>query len=206
MKPDIETKCDLTFTILVFVSLLIPALCYAQSSNNQPVGGPFTLKMADGMTVNDQIEPSGVEPIGTSNYILVANDKDDGNGLSLTVIETKTGKFIKLLENIQGNKKNPKWEAMAKDDDRYYYAIGSHAVDAGDSADKLANRSRLFRFRLKGEATGDPMAISMDLGVKEFEIKTSLVGLGIYDPIPKPSPDPKKIMAKIEGKIGRAHV
>lgn len=178
-------------------AVLFVVSAYAQTAT--PVATPFGLKMADGKTVDDMIEPSGVAAIGDSGYLLIASDKEktDKTGLSLYVVEAKTGKFIKLLENIQGNTKNPKWEALTKDADCYYYAIGSHAIDPGDSAEKLANRSRLFRFRLKGEAAGDPQAISMDLGVKEFDIKTSLTKFGIYDVIP--NTDPKKIMTKIEG-------
>jgi hypothetical protein len=175
--------------------VIIAALFAVNSYTQVPVGTPFLLqdRVSGGIVPNKMIEPSGVVAIGDSGFLLVANDKDDGNGLSLIVVEAKTGTIIKLLENIQGNKKNPKWEAMAKDSDCYYYAIGSHSVDLGDSAEKLATRSRLFRFRLKGEAASDPMAVSMDLGVKEFDIKTSLTKLGIYDA------DPAKNKSKIEG-------
>lgn len=203
MFKTIKKKIGQQVLLLAFAALACAGAGFSQASLVQPSGTPFTLKklVNDQLVTDELIEPSAVVPIGTGKYLIVANDKDDDNGNSLTIVETKTGKIVKLLENIQGNKKNPKWEAMAKDSDNFYYAIGSHSVDVGDNAAKLAVRSRIFRFKLKNENALDPMKFSIDTGtVTEFDIKQSLTKLGIYDANRNENDaDPDKKKAKIEG-------
>ncbi len=165
----------------------------------QPIGSPFYLKKADGKSIQDMIEPSAVEPIGKAgNHLLIADDKDDGTGKSLAIVETKTGTVIKLLDNFQNSTRNPKWEAMAKDGG-YFYVISSHGFDPGDNAAKLAARSRLIRFKLVNEAINNPaeFAVELNPAVIEFDIKESLEALGVYNPDPEKISLEKRV--KIEG-------
>lgn len=153
---------------------------------------PFSFKNSDNSD-DKKIEPSAVEFIN-DKYLLVADDENDEANNSLAVVEILTGKSIKRIQiPSDAVKKNPKWEAMAKDGDGFFYIIGSHAAKIEDGADKLKNRSHLFRFRLT-VLTGDPKKIEIDKeSVTELDIKDSLTKLNLYTE----TPTDKK--AKIEG-------
>ena len=140
-----------------------------------------------------EFEPSGVEPIGNGMYLLIANDKDNGDGLALKIVEASSGKVIKALsKNFQDSTKNPKWEALAKDSGGNYYVIGSHNSD--ETAAQTVTRSRLFRFRLTNECEKDPMKFAInETSIREMSITDSLSRLKIYDT------DPQKNGVKIEG-------
>ncbi|MFM9903017.1 MAG: hypothetical protein ACKVQJ_00430 [Pyrinomonadaceae bacterium] len=178
----------------------VTAVGAAQSFDIKPAGTPFPLKnigKKGELTPNKTIEPSAVEPIGDGKYLIVGDDKDNGVGQSLAVVETASGLVIKLLENIQGKAANPKWEAMAKDDEGNFYIMGSHNED---DAEKLVSKSRLFRFRLKNENETEPNNFKIDMdSVRELDIKESLKALGLY------SSDPAKNQTKIEGLAVRTN-
>lgn len=139
-----------------------------------------------------KFEPSGVEPIGSGRFLLVANDDDFADkGLALKIVDASNGKVIKTLsEDIAKSTRNPKWEALAKDAEGNYYVIGAH--NEAELGVKLAAKSRLFRFRLSSEWETDPMKFSIDMSsVRELRVKDSLATLKIYDP--------NKNQVKIEG-------
>lgn len=127
-------------------------------------------------------EPSAVEPIGNGKFLLVADDKDV-KGKSLKIVEAATGRVLKTLDRIQPVDKNPKWEAMAKDEQGNYYVIGSH--NHVDDEQKLALRSLMFSFRLENEMEPDGMNIAIDTKtIKPLNVKDSLTSLGLYNHIP----------------------
>ena len=69
--------------------------------------------------------------------------------------------------------------------------IGSHN---NSELPKRANRSRLFRFRLKNEAETDPLKFEIDTAwVRELDVKESLKSLNLYSATAADSP------VKIEG-------
>lgn len=183
-------RIKITFKIAaVFVALfLIAPNSGAQDFKMEKLGD--TLEFPDdrdesgAVIPNKKFEPSAIEAIGNGKYLLVANDKDNNDGLALKIVEAASGKVIKALsENIQNSKKNPKWEALAKDAEGNFYVIGSHN-DETDAA-KLATRSRLFRFRLSSEWEQDPMKFAIDMSsVRELNVKDSFTALKIYDAAP----------------------
>ncbi|MBX7170909.1 MAG: hypothetical protein K1X72_08125 [Pyrinomonadaceae bacterium] len=131
---------------------------------------------------DEKIEPSAVEPIGNGTFLLVADDKDI-DGKSLKVVEAKTGKVLKTLDKIQPTKKNPKWEAMAKDEAGNYFIIGSHFEET--DPEKLASRSLMFKFRLKDEMEQDGTKIEIDnASIKELDAKESLTSMGLHNQTP----------------------
>lgn len=137
-------------------------------------------------------EPSGVEAIGSGKYLLIADDKDleendKGTGLALKIVEASSGKVVKtLVETFAAEKRNPKWEALAKDTEGNYYVVGQHSEDRNASFEKLAAKSRLFRFRLSNEWETDPMNFAIDAAsVIELNIKDSFTkDLNIYNESP----------------------
>ncbi|HEV2915079.1 MAG TPA: hypothetical protein VGX92_17515 [Pyrinomonadaceae bacterium] len=137
------------------------------------------------------IEPSAVEPIGDGTLLLVADDENK----NLLVVEAATGAIKQELKLGKFDKK-PKWEAMARDPEGNYYVIGSHSIkreDAAepDAAQKLKDRSRLFRFRLSGGTDGKPLAID-DATVVEWNVTDALAAEGY-------SSDPARNSVKVEG-------
>lgn len=142
------------------------------------------------------IEPSAVEPIGDGKYLLVADDK----AAKLSIVETLSGKIIKLLAIPQFSVEKPKWEAMAYDGE-FFYLIGSHAVKLDDTIDKLtkqlAARSHLIRFKLKNLGDdGSKLEIESPL---ELDVTSSLGKLGLYNS------DPNTNKVKIEGLAVRTN-
>jgi hypothetical protein len=172
----------------------------AQDYKINQLAEPLTFKdrKAD-RTLTDSTtnEPSAVAVIGNGKYLLVADDKDDGAGNSLKIVEADSGIFIKLLKNIQDSPKNPKWEAITRDNDGNFYVIGSH--NNPEDVSKLAARSRLFRFHLVNEAETDPMKFEICTdSVRELDVKESLTSLNLYG-----SAAPRKV--KIEGLAARTN-
>jgi len=167
--------------ILVSIVFLVSEKTVAQELKVLATPAPVSLKNSDD-SENQTIEPSAVEPIGGGKFLLVADDKDDGNGNSLKIIETSTGKVLKTLTKIQSSDKNPKWEALAKDEQENYYVIGSHN---NADAQKLARRSLMFRFRLNNEMEQDAAKIEIDAAsVRELDVKESLTALQLYSTVP----------------------
>ena len=181
-----KIKYFFRISALILTIIFIVENAVAQDFKVKPETIPLTFKKKDATgVVSDikNIEPSAVETIGNGRYLLVADDKDDNTGRSLKIVEASSRIVIKLLENIQGEVRNPKWEAMAKDDEGNFYVIGSHS---GPDPDKLAARSRLFRFRLKNEVATDPNNFAIDLtSVRELDIKDSLTSLEFYGSVPE---------------------
>ena len=142
----------------------------------------FDLRDKDGK----HVEPSAVEPIN-ERFFLVACDKVG----DLFVVE-KNGKIAHTLK-LKGFKK-PKWEALGFDGE-YYYVVGSHAVKLDDTpeklSEKLAQRSRLLRFKLKN--TGGAAGKMEIAELLEMNVSESLAADGLYDA------DPFKNKVKIEG-------
>lgn len=178
--------------LLILVSFVFPVSerVFAQDLKVLPISEPLSLKNAD-ESENHLIEPSAAATIGNGKFLLVADDKDDGNGNSLKIIEVSTRKILNTLPKLQSSKKNPKWEALAKDETGNYYVIGSHN---NADAEKLAARSLVFRFRLKNEAEQDAknMEINPD-SIRKLDVTGSLTALQLY------SPNPSENTVKIEG-------
>jgi hypothetical protein len=151
---------------------------------------PIRFLSVDTGQENKKIEPSAVEPIGDGKLLLVADDENK----NLIVVETLTGRIKQQLKLSNFDKK-PKWEAMARDLEGAYYVIGSHSVKdpaEEDAQQKLKDRSRLFRFRLKSDgADGTPLTID-EASVVEWNIMDALAIEGY-------SSDPSKNKVKIEG-------
>jgi hypothetical protein len=110
----------------------------------------------------------------------------------LRIVSASDGALIKLFQ-IPGAPEKPKWEALTKDEEGFFYLIGSHAAKSKDDAAKLLARSRLYRFKLK--MSEDPSKIEIDASspIIEFDIKSSLKDLGIY------TDNPSGKNVKIEG-------
>jgi hypothetical protein len=178
--------------LLILVSFVfsVSERAFAQDLKILTTTEPLFLKNSDN-SENQTIEPSAASPIGNGKFLLVADDKDDGKGNSLKIIEVSTRKILKTLQKFQPSKKNPKWEALAKDETGNYYLIGSHN---NADAEKLAARSLMFRFRLKNEAEQDAEKIEIATdSVRELDVKESLTALQLY------SPNPPDNTVKIEG-------
>lgn len=97
------------------------------------------------------LEASGVEPIGDGSLALVAHDKS----APLVLAEIATGQIV--ADNVassvfpKGLTAGPKWEGMAQDRRGYIYVIGAHN---GKTPEERAQKSFLFRFKLKGDGAG----------------------------------------------------
>lgn len=127
-------------------------------------------------------EPSAVVPIGDGRFLLVADDKDI-KGRSLKIVDAASGKVLRTLDRFQPTDKNPKWEAMTKDDDGNYYVIGSH--NHASDLEKLASRSQMYRFRLLNELESDPSKINVDTKtVSELSVKEAFAEMKLYSKLP----------------------
>ena len=106
--------------------------------------------------VDGEIEASAVEPIGDGQLLLVAHDKAEG----LVVVESATGRRVgeplTCRQFPKGLKFGPKFEAMASDDLGNFYVIGSHS---GKTDQERSDHTQLFRFRIKGGTSAEPLAI-----------------------------------------------
>lgn len=174
MKKLETIKISALFALVI---LLFYTGVVAQNIRVKTTEKAFTLKDKD--SADDQtIEPSAVETIDKEGkYLLVADDKT----AELRVVAALDGKTIRELK--LDSPKKPKWEAMTKDAEGFFYIIGSHAAKDGDDAEKLSNRSHLYRFRLK--MNDDISKIEIDQSsIAEFDIKSSLKGLKLYADIP----------------------
>lgn len=139
----------------------------------------------------EHVEPSAVEPVN-ERFFLVADDQS----ADLHVVKNN-GKIARDLK--LGDFKKPKWEAMANDGE-YFYIIGSHSVKLDDPnkeklTKKLAQRSRLLRFKLK-KTSGK--AAEIEVGqVVEMNVAEAFKAAGFYNE------DPFKNNLKIEGMAAR---
>lgn len=189
MRKNQTIKISIIFaTVILFFNAIITA----KDIKFKPRGKAFTLK--DKNNADDQlIEPSAVETIDKDGkYLLVADDKT----AELRVISASDGKLLREPLKLDSPKK-PKWEAMTKDEEGFFYLIGSHAAKNDDDKEKLLDRSHLYRFRLI--MNDDPSKIELDgSSLTEFDIKSSLKDLGIY------TEQPSEKNVKIEGLALRA--
>lgn len=154
----------------------------AQKIEFKPTGTPFTFKLLDGKD-DQSVEPSAVETIDKDGkYLLVLDDKsEDESPQNLRIINLKGELLARFVVPDAPDK--PKWEAITKDGDGFFYLIGSHAAKDADTAKKLAKRSRIFRFKMT--MNDDPSKIVVDAATKsEFDIKSSLKDLKIYTDAP----------------------
>ena len=172
-------------------ALFLTPLSRAQEVHIESIQTPIRFLSVDTKQEDTKIEPSAVEPIGDGKLLLVADDENK----SLIVVEALTGQITQQLKLSSFDKK-PKWEAMARDLEEAYYVIGSHSVKdpmEEDAQQKLKDRSRLFRFRLKGGgADGAPLTIDDEAPVVEWNIMDALAIEGYNS-------DPAKNKVKIEG-------
>lgn len=169
--------------ILICIVFLVSEKTNAQELKVLTSPTLFTFINSDD-SENKTIEPSAVVPIGDGRFLLVADDKDDGAGNSLKIVEAATGKILKVITKtrLQPLPKEPKWEALAKDDEGNYYVVGSHN---NAEAPKLATRSLMFRFRLVNEAEQDARKIEIDeTSKRELDVKESLTTLELYSSVP----------------------
>jgi hypothetical protein len=170
--------------------LFLAPVSRAQEVHIESVQPPIRFLSLNTKQEDTKIEPSAVEPIGDGKLLLVADDENK----SLIVVEALTGQITQQLKLSNFDKK-PKWEAMARDFEGAYYVIGSHSVKdptEEDAQQKLKDRSRLFRFRLKGGgADGAPLTID-EVSLVEWNIMDALAIEGY-------SSDPSKNKVKIEG-------
>ena len=153
---------------------------------SQPI--PFTTAGADAATAVDGVlEASAVEPIGDGKHLLVAHDKKPG----LYVVETATGRVVtdSLACPVfpQGDKADPKWEGIAKDDQGWFYVAGTHS---GKDAEQRAQRAHIVRFRFKESSPGSPpvidaatarrwtLARSLDAALKSEGLADAMIAKG----------------------------
>lgn len=173
------------------ISVLLPALAVrAQEVQIEIAQPPLRFLTADTGWEDKKIEPSGVEPIGDGNLLLVADDKSE----SLIVVEAATGRVKQSLK-LSTFDNRPKWEALARDDEGAYYVIGSHFVEdpAEDGAQKkLTDVSRLFRFRLQSDGAGGTSLVIDSESSIEWDITDALAVEGYHR-------DPRKNEVNIEG-------
>jgi hypothetical protein len=131
---------------------------------------PVPFLASSTQTVDDQIEASALEPIDDGKLLLVAHDKT----ADLRIVERDTGRIVGVLDCgvfPRSARDDPKWEAMARDDDGWYYVIGSHS---GVTSEERARRSHLVRFRLEGGTGRTPWTIEGG-SVRRWHIADALV-------------------------------
>lgn len=163
------------FRFVTLAAALVPATAFGeeyrveQASLPIPFLAPATAA-GERPKVDTVIEASAIEPIGDGKLLLVAHDKTT----ELFVVETATGqvvgKPVTCSRFPNGAKIPPKWEGLARDDQGFYYAIGTHS---GKADDDRAARSFLFRFRLVGGTEGSPIAID-ESSVRRWQLGAAL--------------------------------
>jgi hypothetical protein len=118
---------------------------------------PFTTGGTEEAPVVDGVlEASAVEPIGDGSYLLVAHDKKPG----MYIVETATGRVVTdalvCPTFPQGDKADPKWEGIARDDQGWFYVAGTHS---GNKPEQRTQRAHIVRFRFKETSPGSPPVI-----------------------------------------------
>lgn len=183
--PDNCLSKRLRFDLVVQITI-VPVLLFlagdiiGQTLRIKPVYDARTFLNVSG-NADDTIEASAVVPIADGKYLLVADDKDDGMGRSLLIVERISGKILRRLDNFQNGQRNPKWEGLAKLGNEFYI-IGSHGADRGEPTEKLMARSRLFRFSIANEKSNDPALFAIERSsLQEFEIVSALTKEGLFD-------------------------
>jgi hypothetical protein len=187
MRRILPVSCAPFLGLMVLLSALAVRAQEVQVEVAQP---PVRFLTADTGSEDKRIEPSGVEPIGDGNLLLVADDKNE----SLIVVEAATGR-VKQSLSLSTFENRPKWEALARDDEGAYYIIGSHFVEdpAEEGAQKkLTDVSRLFRFRLRSDVAGGTSFVIDSESSIEWDITDALAVEGYHR-------DPRKNEVNIEG-------
>ena len=142
------------FTLTILVMLSVPNTL-AQSFRVEPATWPF---IEDGNAVDSTLEASAVLPVGTGDYLLVADDRTKG----LVIVETRSGRQVGRIKNSQFPFWEPgtgepfvKWEALARDE-KFYFVLASHS---GGKKYYQAN-SFLVRFSLVSNEDGIPTDVA----------------------------------------------
>lgn len=115
----------------------------------------------------DGLEPSGVAPVCSGKYLLVANDRylPVANGKKTTwVLIDQDGVIWNDKVDFPSVSSNPKWEATAMDGKGNFYIIGNH---------QSTDWSRLFKFSLHTGDCSKPSDIKIEKAV-ELNLKDSL--------------------------------
>lgn len=103
-----------------------------------------------------RLELSAAEAIDATRA-LVAHDKDS----PLWVMDARSGRIVGSALNPAGwpgtTAEGPKWEGLARDDEGWYYVVGSHSGKPGERE----QREVFARFRLKVEP-GPDGAVAID--------------------------------------------
>jgi hypothetical protein len=118
------------------------------------------------VAVDARVEASAIEPIGDGKFVLVAHDKAS----ELYLVETATGRIIGPPVTSEAlpatSAAGPKWEAMARDAQGNYYAMGSHS---GKDDSEKSQRSHLVRFRFKAEPAPGEAPVVDPASVVKFD-------------------------------------
>jgi hypothetical protein len=163
-------------SITVFVA---DSLAAADDMVVEPVTFPAPFFEAPGSEgavphLDNVLEASAVEPIGSGRLLIVAHDKK----VPLRVIETATGRQVGPLLSCSRfpaeTPKSSKWEGMARDSEGNYYLVGSHS---GKTDGEREQHAKLLRFRLKPQPSskGDPEAVTID--------ETSVISWRLAEPL-----------------------
>jgi hypothetical protein len=149
----------------------VPACKFVAPSGEiqlETVNPPIPLLLDGGR--DDRSEASAVAVL-EGGLLLVANDKSK----NLLVVDVN-GREQTELSSVAFKHDEPKWEALARDDQGNFYISGSHNAGKGAGSDeRLAARSTLLRFRIRGVAPG-PFAIE---DVVPLDIAEALSALGL---------------------------
>lgn len=177
-------------------AVLAPAAAFADEFRVEQasVPAPFLSPSAtsgEAAKVDGVIEASAIEPIGDGKLLLVAHDKST----ELFVAETATGQIVgKPVTSSafpNGAKIPPKWEGLARDEQGFYYTVGTHSGVADTDRDA---RSFLYRFRLAGGTEGSPIAID------ETTVRRWRIGAALKAALAREVTEPAKVdRRKIEG-------
>jgi hypothetical protein len=173
-----------TFFYFSAVLFLSGSFAAAQPVTLKNAAEHFTFLNSEGK-INDTIEASGIEAVGTSGkYVLVVND----DAPEILVVELQTKRIVKTLsipsDPLQeipafgSGKNNPKWEGLSRDTENNYYVIGAHTKP---------RESYLIRFRIENDISDDAsqftvsgvIRLNMNARLKELFGKVKIEGMAI---------------------------
>ncbi len=180
---------------------ILLSFCLAASLSSSAIGqaGKFEVSAAspavlfvDGAGKTDgSIEASGVASLGDGTRVLVAHDRVSG----LICVDRATGRILgepvgcAAFPDSSDAKKRPKWEALAQDDEGFYYVIGSHS---GTPEEKVA-RAYLFRFKVEGDGSEAHPAKIVESSVRRWHVDASIVALLQAEGLDSTALDKRKI-------------